>query len=79
MGSIPELRRFPGEGNGNPLHYASLENPTEKSLAGYTIRSVTKEPDTSERLNNNHKFLLQGCKHWDSLKNVNAFKIVLGV
>ena len=24
-GSIPGLRRFPGEGNGNPLHYSCLE------------------------------------------------------
>jgi len=25
-GSIPGLRRFPGEGNGNPLQYSCLEN-----------------------------------------------------
>ena len=24
LGSIPELGRFPGEGNGNPLQYACL-------------------------------------------------------
>ena len=28
-GSIPRLGRFPGEGNGNPLQYSSLENPME--------------------------------------------------
>ena len=27
VGSIPELGRYPGEGNGNPLHYSCLENP----------------------------------------------------
>ena len=26
-GSIPGSRRSPGEGNGNPLQYACLENP----------------------------------------------------
>ena len=25
-GSIPGLERFPGEGNGRPLHYSCLEN-----------------------------------------------------
>ena len=29
LGSIPGLRRSPGEGNGNPLQYSCLENPTE--------------------------------------------------
>ena len=29
-GLIPRFRRSPGEGNGNPLQYACLENPTDK-------------------------------------------------
>ena len=28
-GSISELGRSPGEGNGNPLQYSCLENPME--------------------------------------------------
>ena len=28
-GSIPELGRSPGEGNGNPLQYSYLENPMD--------------------------------------------------
>ena len=28
-GSIPESRRSPGEGNGNPLQYYCLENPMD--------------------------------------------------
>ena len=28
-GSIPGLERSPGEGNGTPLQYSSLENPTD--------------------------------------------------
>ena len=30
VGSIPELGRSPGEGNGNPLQYSSLENPMDR-------------------------------------------------
>ena len=29
LGSIPGLGRSPGEGNGNPLQYSSLENPMD--------------------------------------------------
>ena len=29
-GSIPGLGRSPGEGNGNPLQYSSLENPRDQ-------------------------------------------------
>ena len=30
MGSIPELGRSPGEGNGNPLQYPCLGNPMDR-------------------------------------------------
>ena len=30
VGSIPLLGRSPGERNGNPLHYTSLENPMDR-------------------------------------------------
>ena len=30
LGSIPELGRSLGEGNGNPLQYYSLENPMDR-------------------------------------------------
>ena len=29
QGLIPGLGRSPGEGNGNPLQYSCLENPTD--------------------------------------------------
>ena len=34
MGSIPGSGRFPGEGNGNPLHYSCLENPMDRGAGG---------------------------------------------
>jgi len=30
VGSIPELGRSPGEGNGNLLQYSCLKNPTDR-------------------------------------------------
>ena len=37
LGSIPGLRRSPGEGNGNPLQYSCLEKSHgQKSLVGYS-------------------------------------------
>ena len=30
LGSIPHSGRSPGEGNGNPLQYSCLENPTDR-------------------------------------------------
>ena len=37
LGSIPGLRRSPGEGTGNPLQYSCLENPHGQwSLADYS-------------------------------------------
>ena len=33
-GSIPGSGRSPGEGNGNPLQYSCLENPTDRGACG---------------------------------------------
>ena len=35
-GSIPGLRRFPGEGNGNPLQYSCLENSMDRGAWKYS-------------------------------------------
>ena len=32
MGSIPELGRFPGKGNGNPLQYSCLGKPMDRGV-----------------------------------------------
>ena len=37
VGSVPELRRSPGGGHGDPLQYSCLENPHgQGSLVGYS-------------------------------------------
>ena len=42
VGSIPGLRRSPGEGNGNPLQYAFLENSMDRGAWQATVRGVAK-------------------------------------
>ena len=41
-GSILGLGRFPGEGNGNPLQYSCLENPTVRGAWWATVQGVAK-------------------------------------
>ena len=44
LGSIPGLRRFPGEGKGYPLQYSDLENSMN------CIVHEVAESDTAEQL-----------------------------
>ena len=46
-GSIPGSRRFPGEGNGNPLQYSCLGNPVDREAWQATGHGVTKESDVT--------------------------------
>ena len=41
-GSIPESGRSPGEGNGNPLQYSCLGNPTDGGAWWATVHGVAK-------------------------------------
>ena len=41
-GSIPQLRRFLGLGNGNLLQYSCLEKSMDKGAWQVTIHAVTK-------------------------------------
>ena len=42
QGSIPGLRRCPGEGNGNPLWYPCLGNSMERGAWQTTVHGVAK-------------------------------------
>ena len=42
LGSIPELGRSPGEGNGYPLQYFCLENSTDRGAWQTTVHRVEK-------------------------------------
>ena len=48
VGSIPRLGRSPGVGNGNPLQYSCLENPTDREAWQATVHSVSEESDATE-------------------------------
>ena len=48
LGLNPKSGRSPGEGNGNPLLYSSLENSMERGAWRSTVHGVTKEWDTTE-------------------------------
>ena len=41
-GSIPELGRSPGEGNGNPLQYSCLKNSMDGGAWQATVHGVAK-------------------------------------
>ena len=42
LGSIPGLERFPGEGNGNPLHYSCLKNPMDRGPWWAAVHGLAK-------------------------------------
>ena len=45
--SIPGLGRCPAEGNGNPLQYSCLENPTDKGAWRTVVYGVAEESNTT--------------------------------
>ena len=42
LDSIPELRRSPREGNGNPLQYSCLENSLDREAWQAIVHGVSK-------------------------------------
>ena len=42
----PLVRKFPGEGNGNPLQYSCLENPMDKGAGKAAAHGITKSDTT---------------------------------
>ena len=41
-GSIPGLGRSPGEGNGSPLQYSCLENPSDRGAWWVAVHGFTQ-------------------------------------
>ena len=48
-----QIRKIPGEGNGNPLHYSCLENPKDRGAWKATVHGVAGS-DTSEATAHTH-------------------------
>ena len=59
--SIPGSGRSPGRGNGNPLQYSCLENPTDRGVWQIVVRGVAKELDRAE-LMSTHRRWYQGSR-----------------
>ena len=47
---IPGSRRSPREGNGNPLQYSCLENPTDRGALRATVHGVAKSQTELKQL-----------------------------
>ena len=77
-GSIPESGRSPGEGNGNPLQYSCLGNPTERDTWWATVHGVAKSQirlnysngTTCKCLGRSH---FKGILRWVDLSESGAF------
>ena len=50
LGSIPGSGRSPGEGNGNPLQYSSLENSMDEGAWWATVHGVAKSRTRLSRI-----------------------------
>ena len=86
LGSIPELGRFPGGGNGNPLQYSCLRNPMDRRAWRATVHRAarvwhdlaTKPPPPSLLVYRKLKALQNDpshyLKHHLKLKTVNWIK-----
>ena len=48
--SLPGLGRCPGEGNGNPVQYSCLENPTDREIWRATVHGVIESRTGLNRL-----------------------------
>ena len=69
LGFICGLGRSPEEGNGNPLWYSCLENPTDRGLWWVTVHGVAE----SQTWLNNYCFLFYSlwwiCRREENLEN----------
>ena len=63
-GSFPGSGRSPGEGNGNPLQYSSLENPTDGGFSLAAVHGVTKSQTRLKGLGTHTKPVESSCIEW---------------
>ena len=49
VGSTSGSARSPGEGNGNPLQYSCLGNPTDRGARQAAVHGVAKESDLATK------------------------------
>ena len=54
VGLIPGLGRYPGEGNGNPLQYSSLENSMDRGAWWATVYGASNSQTQLKQLSTAH-------------------------
>ena len=54
LGSTPGSERSPGGGNGNPLQYSCLEDPTDRGAWRATVYRVAKSLTPLKQLSTRH-------------------------
>ena len=67
VGSIPGLRRSPGEENGNPLQHSCLENPMDRGAWQATVLGLQRVRHDWSNLARIHTLTLksvQSVSHW---------------
>ena len=64
-GSIPGLGRSPGEGNGNPLQYSSLENPMDRGAWRATVHRVSKSRTRLSYFTHMNSYICQDKETWE--------------
>ena len=85
-GLIPELRRSPGEGNGNSLQYSCLENPTDRGAWQVTVHGIAKSRTQLNRLSLSHHkvafgrgFCIRGSAGKESACNMGDLSSIPGL
>ena len=63
-GLIPGSGRSPGEGNGNPLQYSCLENPTDRGAWWVTVHGVAKSQTWLNDFTSLHFSEVKICSAW---------------
>ena len=64
LGLTPGFQRSPGEGNGNPLQYSSVENPMDRGAWKATANGVTKTSKSQTRLSNFTEWIMVDTRHY---------------
>ena len=71
-GSIPELGRSPGVGNGNPLQYSCLESSMDRGVWLATVQGVAKNRPWLSSWTHTHQIGRNAALDWTQVINMNG-------
>jgi len=70
LGLIPGLGRSPGEGNGYPCQYSSLENSKDRGVCWDRVHGVTESDATEQLTLSLFNFLWSPGRHLAVLEDI---------